>query len=325
MNIYSFGRHAVFLGRLALTLVLGLVLILPLAPKRVSAQEVVRVVVPAPPGGSLDLTARGLAERLHVATGKPHLVENRPGAGTMIGTEYVARAAPTGTTLLFTGTTLVIQPSMHQLAFSPVNDLVPVVQVATSRFVLVAQPSLGATTAADLHRLAVQQPQGLNCGAPPGPMALACEQLRARFGGKVTPIPFPGIAPAVASLLGGHVDFAFINVEAVEQHLEAGRLRLLGASYAAGRSDVPRFSQVWPGFVLEGFSGVFAPAGTPRARVRQLNLQINQLLVEPQFAAFMRESGQDPAGGTPEQFAAQVRKSHRQYADLIRKLDLAPR
>lgn len=285
------------------------------------AQQVHRIVAPSPPGGSLDLMARALATRLS-ATGESYVVENRPGGNAMIGTEYVARSPVDAGVVLFSGTSMVIQPWLQSMNFSPMEELQPVIQVASSHYVLVAAPSLPVRTAQDLAALGAQRPQGLNCGAPPGPMFLACEQLRARLGGKFATIPYQGIAPAVAALLGGHVDFVFLNVEAVDKLLESGKLRALGASSAMAGTQAPLFSQLWPGFVMEGFSGLLVPAGTPRERVLLLNREVNRLLAEPQLAAFMRETGQEPAGGTPEQFAQVIQQAHRRYGELVRKLGL---
>lgn len=285
------------------------------------AEQVHRIVVPSPPGGSLDLMARALASRLG-AQGETYVVENRPGGGTMIGAEYVARAPADAGVLLFGATSLVIQPLLQKVHFSPMEELRPVIQVASAHYVLVAVPSFPAAGARDLAALAAARPQGLNCGAPPGPMFLACEQLRMRLGGKVATIPYQGIAPAVAALLGGHVDVVFLNVEAVDKQLEAGKLRALGASSPAAGTQAALFSEVWPGFVLEGFSGVLVPAGTPRERVLRLNREINGLLAESQLAAFMRETGQEPAGGTPEQFGQTLLRAHQRYEELVRKLGL---
>jgi tripartite-type tricarboxylate transporter receptor subunit TctC len=138
-------------------------------------------------------------------------------------------------------------------------------------------------------------------------------------------VPYSGIAPAVTALLGGHVDLLFVNVEAVEPLLHAGRLRAIAASSALAVPGVPLIAQAWPGFLLEGYSGLFVPARTPSAKVRQLNRQVNQVLHDPQFSGFMAETRQQAGGGSPEQFAAQVADAHRRYGEVIRSLGLAIR
>ena len=298
-------------------------LLLACAPPAAAADEaVVRLVVPAPAGGNLDMTARALAQRLAALTGEPHVVENRPGANTAIGSEYVARAPADGRVLLYTGSSLVLNAWLQKLAFAPLEDLRPVVQVAVGHYVLVVPAASGMASPRDLAARAAGRPQGLNCAAPPGPMGVACEQLRARLGGRVTTVPYPGIAPAVTALLGGHVDLLFVNVEAVEPLLQAGRLRAIAASSALAVRGVPLIAQAWPGFLLEGFSGLFVPARTPSAKVRQINQQVNQVLRDPQFSGFMAETRQQAGGGSPEQFAAQVADAHRRYGEVIRSLGL---
>lgn len=289
-------------------------------PAAFAQDQVVRIVVPAPPGGNLDMTARTLARRLTEMTGDSHIVDNRPGANTSIGNEYVARAAADGRTLLYNGSSVVINDWLQKLTFSPLQDLRPVVQVVVGHYVLVASPASGIASVQDLALRAAQSSAGLNCGAPPGPMGVACEQLRARLGGKLTTIPFAGIAPAVTALLGGHVDFAFVNVEAVEPLMQGGRLRAIAASSALAAPNVPLIAQVWPGFLLEGFSGLFVPARTPADIVARINRDVNQVLVEPQFDAFLRETRQERAGGTAEAFATKVADAHRRYGELILKL-----
>jgi len=292
------------------------------SPAATAQEAVVRLVVPAPAGGNLDMTARALAQRLAVLTGEPHVVENRPGANTAIGSEYVARAPADGRVLLYTGSSLVLNAWLQKLAFSPLEELRPVVQVAVGHYVLVVTTASSIASVGELAARAAERRQGLDCAAPPGPMGVACEQLRARLGGRVTTVPYPGIAPAVTALLGGHVDLLFVNVEAVEPLIQAGRLRAIAASSAAAAPGVPLIGQAWPGFLLEGFSGLFVPAGTPPARVRQLNRQVNQVLRDPQFSGFMAETRQQAGGGSPDQFAAQVAEAHRRYGAVIRSLGL---
>jgi tripartite-type tricarboxylate transporter receptor subunit TctC len=292
------------------------------APAAVAGDGVVRLVVPAPAGGNLDMTARALAQRLAALTGEPHVVENRPGANTAIGSEYVARAPADGRVLLYTGSSLVLNAWLQKLAFSPLEDLRPVVQVAVGHYVLVVSAASGIASPRELAARAAERQQGLNCAAPPGPMGIACEQLRARLGGKVTTVPYPGIAPAVTALLGRHVDLMFVNLEAVEPLMQAGRLRAIAASSTVAAPGVPLIARAWPGFLLEGFSGLFVPARTPPSRIRQLNRQVNQVLRDPQFSGFMAETRQQAGGGSPDQFAVQVADAHRRYGEVIRSLGL---
>ncbi len=285
-----------------------------------------RLVLPVPAGGSFELLARGLASRLSAPGGDTWLVENRPGAETMIGSEAVARSAPDGRTVLMAGATLTLVPLMRPVNFSPAVELQPVVQLSSASFLLVVPTESPIRSAADLMAAARAKPQGLNCGAPPGPMGLACAQLAMRSDGKVTGIPYPGIAPAIAALMGGHLDMLFVTSESVVKFVESGKMRALAASATGVVSGpVPLFADAWPGFLMDGFIGLFVPAGTPPDEVRKLNAAANRALADPAFAALLREAGQEPVGGTSEQFAARMQRTRLLYGDLLRKLGTSPR
>jgi tripartite-type tricarboxylate transporter receptor subunit TctC len=296
--------------------------------KGACAQEsrTVRVVVPAPPGGNLDFTARLVAHRLAALTGDAHVVENRPGANTYIGTEYALRAKPDGRTILVTGTSVVINPWLYANSFSGLTDMRPVAQLTIDRYVLVATAGLPVTGAGDLARLSQERPGGLNCGAPPGPMSLACEQLAGRLRGNVKTIPYPGVGPAVNALLGGHVDFIFLSSEAVGRHVESGRLKALALSHpihlAGVPSGLPLITELWPGFLLEGGHGVFVPLETPEAVVRQLHRDISLVLAEPELTARMREGGNEPGSGSTEQFIQRLRRLESEYGRVIQQLGI---
>jgi tripartite-type tricarboxylate transporter receptor subunit TctC len=285
---------------------------------RANGSPVVRIVVPVPAGGGLDLTARALAQRLAALTGQTHLVENRPGANTAIGSEHVARGPADGRVMLYTGNTLVLNEWLQKTDFTPLDELRAVVQVAVSHYLLVVPAASAVASVQDLRDRAAGP--GLNCAAPPGPMSVACEQLRARLGGTVTTVPYPGIAPALTALMGRHVDLMFVNAEAAAVLLQSARLRAIAASSPVAAAGVPLIGQVWPGFLLEGFAGLLVPAGTPTGTVQRINAQVNRVLAEPSFVRFLRDTRQEPAGGTPEHFAAELAGAHRRYGEVIRQL-----
>jgi tripartite-type tricarboxylate transporter receptor subunit TctC len=290
-----------------------------LAPA-VAAAQPIRIVVPAPPGGNLDGSARLLAQKLASVTADTYVVENRPGANTQIGTEAVVRAAADGRTVLFAGTGVIFLPLLQKVSFSPQVDLVPVAQWSSEQYAVVTSADGPVKSVADL----AARTGGANCAAYPGVSTIACEQLSARAGGRVATVPFPGISPAVTSVLGGHADILFVNLEPVQKLVAAGKLRVLAQTQGAGLG-APLVGDVWPGFVLEGHAGILAPAGTPEARIRQLNRDINKALADPEVAAHMREGGQDPVGGPPERYAENLKRSVQLYGDLILKLGLGPK
>jgi tripartite-type tricarboxylate transporter receptor subunit TctC len=281
------------------------------------------LVVPAPAGGGLDVLARLVALHLGRLTGDTVVVENRSGANTNIGTEYVARAAPDGRTLLVSGVSVAINELMFKMNFSPLRDLQPVVQLSNEYSVLAVPADSPIQNVAQLERIARGKANGLNCGAPPGHMLLACQQLGA-FLPTVT-IPFPGVAPAVTATLGGHVDMLFVSPEmAVRPYVESGRLRIIAVSdelkSRPALKDIPGFRQVWAGFVTTSFAGVWAPAGTPAATIAKLNRDLNQVLREPEVQERMTAANQPVAGGTPESFLQVAHRAHDEFAKVVTRL-----
>jgi tripartite-type tricarboxylate transporter receptor subunit TctC len=152
-----------------------------------------------------------------------------------------------------------------------------------------------------------------------------CPQLSQRLGGKVQSIPFQGVAPALTALIGGHVDLIVAPSDAAMKLVESGKVRVLATWPAMPAMNVPAMTDVWPGLVLENYAGLFLPAATPEAEVRRLNAAVNRILADPAFAAAMREAGQEPLGGTPEQFAQRVQQARQRYAELLPKLESLPR
>lgn len=290
----------------------------------VAQERMARLVVPVPAGGNFDLVARPLATRLSAATGDNWIVEHRPGAENMIGAEFVARSAADGRTGLIAGVTVTLTPLTRKTALST-DDLRPIAAIVQAGYVLVVAPQSPIATASDLAATAAASPQGLNCAAGPGPLGLGCVQLSRRLGGKVQSIPFQGSASAMTALMGGHVDMFFAPSDVVMKLIETGKLRAIATSPAMPALKVPQFTDIWPGFVMENYTGLFVPAATPEAEVRRLNAAVNGLLADPAFIAAMREAGQEPLGGTPEQFAQRVQRARARYAELLPTLENPPR
>jgi tripartite-type tricarboxylate transporter receptor subunit TctC len=284
-----------------------------------SQERTARLVIPVPPGGNFDLVARPLAARLAAATGDSWIVEHRPGAENMIGAEFVARSPPDGRTALVAGVTVNITPLMRKTNLAP-EDLRPIAAIVQAGYVLVVAPQSTIASAADLAPLAAS-PRGLNCAAGPGPLGLGCVQLAQRLGGKAQSVPFQGTAQALNALMGGHVDVFFAPSDVVVKLIEGGKLRAIATSPAMPAYKVPQFSDLWPGFVMENFAGLYVPSATPEAEVRRLNAVVNAMLADPAFVAAMRDAGQEPLGGTPEQFAQRVERARARYAELLPRLE----
>ena len=287
----------------------------------------VRIVVPAPTGGNLDAVARKLAQRLTALTGEPHVVENRPGGSSQIAMEAVVRAAPDGRTLLYAGTGIVFQDQLQKLPFSPLEELSPVIQVTRESYVFATSAASGLSLD-NLSLSAQSKPGGLDCVTPPGLTALACEQLKARLGGRLTVVAYNGVAPSLNALLSGVGDIMFVNASAAIPLIEAGRLRALAVSQRKGMppaaAGAPVLADVWPGFVLTGLSGLFVPARTPQARIEQINRDMRRVLGELEVDSMVRESAQEPVGGSAAQFAEVLAREQRRFTRIIRSLGLAP-
>jgi tripartite-type tricarboxylate transporter receptor subunit TctC len=282
----------------------------------------VRIVVAAPAGGTMDATARLLASRLSDLTGDHYVVDNRPGANSQIAAEAVVRSAPDGRVLMVAGSGLAFMPYLQKTTLSPLEDLAPVAMITQENFVLVANAASPLASARQLAE-AAQRPGGVSCVASPGPPGIACEQLKARLGAGALAVPYPGVAPALAAVLGGHADVMFINVEAAGKLVAAGKLRVLAQTDHAGFAQVPTLSSLWPGFALDSHMGLLAPAGTPSATIRKLNADVNRVLADPQVvAALTRDGAQRPAGGTPQQYGAEMRAVRDRYGAIIERLGL---
>jgi tripartite-type tricarboxylate transporter receptor subunit TctC len=316
-----------------------LVLLLALcAPAAASQAETaypsrpIKLVVPYPPGGTADAMARALGQELTAAWGQPVVVENRPGAGTIIGAEYAARSAPDGYTLLFTtDSTLTISPLLHKrLPYDPQKDFAPITMIGYQDLVLVVHPSVPATTLDELIAFAKANPGVLNYGSfgRGSQPHLAMEMFRQLAGLSLVHVPGKGIAEVLSDLLSGTVQTAFVGVSAAGL-IKDGKVRGLAIG---GQQRSPLFGEV-PTFAEKGFArmyarawwGIVAPAGTPRDVIDKLNAGLNRVIRDPQFQQKrMLPQGLDPVGNSPEAFAALIREDARRWAKVIELTDIKP-
>jgi tripartite-type tricarboxylate transporter receptor subunit TctC len=294
----------------------------------------VRMVVPYPAGGAIDLSARKLAEDLTPELGQTVIIDNRGGANGAIGAGIVARSVPDGYTLLFT--TLAAHagnPAIYKdLGYDAVKDFEPVTVINSIPLLLVAHPSFPATTIPDLVKLAKEKPGTINYASfGTGGMAhLAGVQLELKGGIKMTHIPYKGGGPALADVIGGHVQLFFSGVNSALAHINNGRLRpiaLSGTTRSRALPDVPTVAET-PGFKDYEASvvpAVWAPARTPRDVINKLQSSIVKVIQTPKFRQRLERDGEgDPIGSTPEQMAAIVKKDLVRYAELIRAAGIKP-
>ena len=288
----------------------------------------VRLIVPFAPGGGNDTVARTLAQALGASIGQAVIVDNRAGAGGIVGAELAAKAAPgDGYTLFLGGVgSHAVNPSLHaRLPYDPVKDFAPVALIASAPSVLVVHPSVPARSLAEFTALAKASPGGLNYASNgSGSSAhLAAVMYEAMAGVRMLHIPYKGLGPALADLLGGEVQAMFSSMVAIVPHIRAGRLRALavtGKNRSALLPGVPTLAESGlPGYEAGSWYGILAPAGTPREIVLKLNAEIVKALAQPELRERLESEGAEVIGGTPEQFAAHIKAELARLGSLIRE------
>jgi len=292
----------------------------------------VRMVVAFPPGGSTDLAARALSERLAEALGQPIVVENRPGASGNIGAEAVARAAPDGYTLLMAATSFATSPAFFpKLGWDPVKDFAPVSLVATVPIVVVVNPAVPAKNPQELIAYSKANPGKLNLASPGAATLtrLSGEMFKQAAGLDWVTVHYKGGPPAVTDLLAGQSHVMFANISDVISHVKAGKLRAVAVTTAKRSAVVPDLPTVaesaLPGFDVSTWQAVVAPAGTPREVVQRLNAEIVKAMAAPEMKQRFLSFGTDAATGTPDELgrflADEVAKIGKIAKDVGAKVD----
>lgn len=290
-----------------------------------------RVVVPFPPGGIVDTVARQLQPRLQTALGQPVLIDNRGGAGGTVGVGEVVRSAPDGYTVAMVFDAYATYPLVYpKLGYDTTKDLVPITQIARNPLVLVVNPAVPAADLKQLVALAKAKPGRLNYASVGAGSSnhLTAELFKSVSGSFITHIPYRGGGPAQQDLLGGQVDMMFLSAVLAQPHVRAGRLRALaqtGATRVQAYADVPTAIEGgYPGFEVNSWVGMLAPAGTPKAVIDRLRDEIARILAAPDFVARLSEQGLTPIGNTPAQFAAVLAAERAKWQRLVsdRKLSL---
>jgi len=284
----------------------------------------IRIIVPYPAGGGVDFMARILAEQFRAKWGQTALVENRVGGGGNVGTDYVAKSDPDGHTLLFVAPgPMVINKSLYgKLPFDP-DTMVPVSVVATVTNVLAANPKLAADSVKQLIAFAKANPGRLNYATQAiGSVAhLTGELLQSMSGVKMVHVPYKGAAPAIADLLGGQVDMAFLELSVVLPHVRAGKLRALAVGDEKRHPslpDIPAMTEVVPGLVFVTWYGFVAPPETPSAIAHKLSAAIAEAVKQPAIAQQIRDRNAEVAGSTPEEMALLMKGERERYGKVIR-------
>ena len=291
----------------------------------------IRLVVPSSPGGGTDITARIIAPKLGEYLGQQVVVENRPGAGTMIGGEVVARAVPDGYTLLMGISTLAINPAMYRkVPYDALKDFAPISQVVALPNVLVTHPSLPVKTVRELIAFAKSRPGQINfasAGVGTNPH-LSMELFLSMTGVKMIHVPYKGSGQGVIDLIAGHVTVMTPSILTALGYVKDRRLRALGvtsAKRAGGAPDIPTIAEAGvPGYEAVQWFGVLAPAGTPRDIVSRLHKKIVRTVQTPDIRQKLVNDGADPVGSLPEEFAAFIRSETAKWAKVAKAIGLKP-
>ncbi len=288
----------------------------------------IRWIVPYPPGGSTDIAARPIADRLgQVLGGQSAIVENRAGAGGNIGIEAAAKSSPDGYTLLVAPDAIASNPHLYKISWDPFRDFVPVIQLARQPVVLAVHPSLGVSSLAEFIALAKSKPGVAYATSGAGSQQHITAEWFAKVAGiQLTHVPYKGGGQAIADLVGGQVPAGSLGSSPLIPHYKAGKLKLLAqstASRAPSLPEIPTYQEAGiQGLVIEQWLGVFAPAGTPGEIVERLAAEIGKALADPGIAERYAKSALEPVGGTPQQFAALLRADYDKYARLIKDLNI---
>jgi tripartite-type tricarboxylate transporter receptor subunit TctC len=287
-----------------------------------------RIILPFPAGGSTDPVARIIAQKLTEEWGKPVIVDNKPGANTIIGTEALLKAPADGHTLLYTASTHLINSLLvPNLPYDSFKDFQPIASIVRSDFVLVVHPSVPANNLREFIALAKAKPGTIDyaISGNGNPNHLAGEYFAMQAGIKMNSVPYKGGGPAINDLLGGQVKAMFSVPTAVTGHIKAGKLRALaytGEKPLPGLS-IPSFAQAGlPGFEINSWNAIFVSAGTPRPIVEKLSAQIGKILALPDVKEKLAAQGQEPWFQGADQFAATLAADRQKYAAIVKAANI---
>ena len=291
----------------------------------------VTVVVPFAPGGGSDNIARYVVSRLSERTGASFIIDNKPGAGTNIGNEFVSRAAADGYTLLFGQVTLAINPYVYKaLKYNVQKNFTPIAHIADSPTVLIVTPALPVKSAKEFVSYAKAHPETINYGSggKGTSVHLAGELFAATTGTKMVHVPYRGSALAMTDLIGGQVQSMFDTAPSALGHIKGGKVRALavtGAKRLPDLPDVPTFAEAGiTGFDAPAWYGLLAPTGTPAPIVQFLNAEVEQILKEPATRQRLAQLGAEPVGGPPQDFGKFIQTESERWSSVIRAANVTP-
>jgi tripartite-type tricarboxylate transporter receptor subunit TctC len=295
-------------------------------PAAVYPDKPVHVIVPFSTGGGTDIQARLLTEKLRESTGQPFIVDNRTGAGGLIGAGIAVESPADGYTILFTTATIAVNTTLYgkRMKFSATKDLTPVIWVSSAPLVLVVHPSVPAHSVKELVALAKRRPGFMNAAVntPGSTSHLSAEMFKQIAKLDYVIVPFRGGGPATVAVVAGETDFLFATAPSAMPHIQSGRMRALAVTTAKRASvfpDLPTMSSFYPGFVSDNWYAMFFPKGVPQDKIAKMNAEIGKALNASDVKTFYARQGLDPVAGSPKELAALVKKEIVKYAGVIRK------
>jgi tripartite-type tricarboxylate transporter receptor subunit TctC len=290
----------------------------------------IRLIAPFAPGGALDLIARGVGAKLSESTGQPVVVENRAGASGAIGSEFVARSAPDGYTVLLGATTTHgINPAFNpkSLPYDAVKDFTPISLVATIPHALIVNPRLPVGSVQDLVRLGKSRSLNYGSAGNGSPHHLAAELFKSLTGIEAVHVPYKGSGPALADLMGGNLDFISVEYTAAEPHVKSGKLKALATATAqrVPGIDLPTVAEAgYQGFEVTSWYAIFGPAGMPADVTGKLSSEIHKAVTATDLRERLKGLGTTPIGSTPEVLAAYQRSDIDRWTKVVRTANIRP-
>ena len=283
----------------------------------------VRVVVPMPAGGTSDVIARLFTSRLSDEYGQQFIVDNRAGAGGSIGAESVARANPDGYTVIIVPSSYAANAALYKLPYDPVEGIAPISMIQVVPFILAVNPSVKATNLKEFIELARAQPGVLNFGTPGTGSTphLAGELFQQMTGTKWVHVAYKGDGPALADLLGGQIHINIATAVVLDPQIKVGKVRALAVTTekrSPTMPDLPAIGELIPGYTVDGWSGMWAPAGTPKEIVMRLNQSLACILKLPEIQERLRAVGAEPAHSTPEGFGQKVARDIATWSKVVK-------
>ena len=290
----------------------------------------IRLIVPFAPGGGLDISARLIGHKLTEVWGQNVVVDSRPGAATIVGTEIASKAAPDGYTVLMITTTFAINPGLYaRLPYDANRDFAPVTQLNSQPNVVVVTPAFAGKSIKELIALAKAKPGELTFATPGAGSAphLSAEMFQRAAGISMIHVPYKGIPAAVTDVIGGRITMLFTTTISAAPHIKAGKLRALALTSAKRQSsmpDVPTVGESLPGYQAEAFQGMVAPAGTPQAVVNKLSAEVARIIRTQEMVQRFQLDGADVVGSTPREFAAFLKAEMQKWGKVIRDAGIKP-